>query len=288
MNMSSIKYEYIMNVFLIIVLSVILQACTCSVKHHEQAVEPDLQPYDTVFPIIPDDSLLTLVQQRTFRYFWDYAHPVSGLARERLGSGDIVTSGGSGFGVMTIPVAVERGFISREDGAARLLKIVTFLNSKADRFHGAYSHWLNGETGEAVPFSIYDNGGDIVETALLLQGLLTARQYFNSSDPVETEVRLLIDQIWESIEWDWYLHGRNVLYWHWSEDFGWEMNMPVVGWNEALIAYVLGAASPTHPIPKSAYDEGWAQNGEMRNGKLYYGLRLPLGPDYGGPLFFAH
>jgi hypothetical protein len=135
---------------------------------------------------------------------------------------------------------------------------------------------------------MYDNGGDIVETALLLQGLLTARQYFNTSDPVETEARLLIDQIWESVEWNWYLHGRNVLYWHWSEEYGWEMNLPVVGWNEALIAYVLGAASPTHPIPKSAYDEGWAQNGEMRNGKLYYGLRLPLGPDYGGPLFFAH
>lgn len=277
-----------MKVLVIIILSVILHACTCSANHHEQSAGPDQQPNDTVFPVIPDDSLLTLVQQRTFRYFWDYAHPVSGLARERLGSGDIVTSGGSGFGVMTLPVAVERGFISRKDGASRLLKIVNFLNSKADRFHGAYSHWLNGATGEAIPFSMYDNGGDIVETALLLQGLLTARQYFNTSDPVETEARLLIDQIWESVEWDWYLHGRNVLYWHWSEDYGWEMNMPVVGWNEALIAYVLGAASPTHPIPKSAYDEGWARNGGMRNGKLYYGLRLPLGPDYGGPLFFAH
>ena len=133
-----------MKVIVIIILSVILQACTCSANHHEQAVDSDHHPNDTVLPVIPDDSLLTLVQQRTFRYFWDYAHPVSGLARERLGSGDIVTSGGSGFGVMTLPVAVERGFISREDGASRLLKIVTFLNSKADRFHGAYSHWLNG------------------------------------------------------------------------------------------------------------------------------------------------
>ena len=122
------------------------------------------------FSGLTDEELLTTVQERTFRYFWDYAHPVSGLARERLGSGDTVTSGGSGFGIMAFPVAVERGFVTRADAAGRLLKIVNFLNSKADRFHGAFPHWLNGTTGDALPFSPKDNGGDIVETALLLQG----------------------------------------------------------------------------------------------------------------------
>jgi hypothetical protein len=238
--------------------------------------------------LISDDSLLTLVQARTFRYFWNYAHPVSGLARERLGTDTPIAIGGSGFGIMTLPVAVERGFISREEGAARLLKIVDFLNSKADRFHGAYPHWLDGATGKAIPFSMYDNGGDIVETALLVQGLLTALQYFNTSDPIETQARQLINQIWESVEWDWYLRGEDVLYWHWSPDFGWEMNMQINGWNEALIAYVLAASSPTHPIPKSAYIKGWARNGQMCNGRQFFNVRLPLGPDYGGPLFFAH
>ena len=245
---------------------------------------------DTIYkyPKISDDSLLTLVQRRTFRYFWDYAHPVSGLARERLGSEELVTIGGSGFGVMCIPVAIERGFISRAEGAERIFKILSFLSLQADRFHGAYPHWMDGATGKTIPFSTYDNGGDIVETALLVQGLLTVKQYFNTSDPVETVIRDAIDQIWESVEWDWYLNGQNVLYWHWSPDFAWDMDMQVNGWNEALIAYVLAASSPTFPIPREAYEEGWARNGQMCNGKKFYSILLPLGPDFGGPLFFAH
>ena len=268
----------------------LFQSCACSggsCRH--RADEPSESPADTIgkFPEISDDSLLTLVQQRTFRYFWDYAHPVSGLARERLGSGDIVTSGGSGFGIMAIPVAIERGFITRDEGAARILKILTFLSTKADRFHGAFPHWLNGSTGEVIPFSAFDNGGDIVETALLVQGLLTVRQYFNTSDPVEGAIRDMVDQIWMAVEWDWYTRGENVLYWHWSPDFGWIMDMQVNGWNEALIAYVLAASSPTHSISKKVYDEGWARHGKMKNGRKFYGVRLPLGPDYGGPLFFS-
>ena len=280
--------KYILT--LLVTLS-FLQSCACvGGSHCYRGDKPSAGPVDTVskFPEISDDSLLTLVQKRTFRYFWDYAHPVSGLVRERLGSGDIVTSGGSGFGVMAIPVAIERGFITREEGAARVLKILTFLNTKADRFHGAFSHWMNGSTGKVIPFSTFDDGGDIVETALLLQGLLTVRQYFNSSDPVDGAIRDIIEQIWETVEWDWYTRGENVLYWHWSLDFGWEMDMQVNGWNEALIAYVLAASSPTYPISKDVYDEGWARRGEMANGKKFYGIRLPLGPDYGGPLFFAH
>lgn len=264
--------------------------CTCSGEGCDHSCnKPQAIHADTLqkFPEISDDSLLTLVQHRTFRYFWDYAHPVSGLARERLGSGDIVTSGGSGFGIMAIPVAIERGFITRDEGAARILKILTFLSTKADRFHGAFPHWLNGSTGEVIPFSTFDNGGDIVETALLVQGLLTVRQYFNTSDPVEDAIRNLVDQIWMAVEWDWYTRGENVLYWHWSPDFGWIMDMQVNGWNEALIAYVLAASSPTHSISKKVYDEGWARHGKMKNGRKFYGVRLPLGPDYGGPLFFS-
>lgn len=278
------------HITILLVVASILQGCACTGGHHGGWYDtPSSGPADTLskFPEISDDSLLTIVQRRTFRYFWDYAHPVSGLARERLGSGDIVTSGGSGFGVMAIPVAVERGFITREEGAARLLKILTFLDTKADRFHGAFPHWLDGSSGKAIPFSTFDNGGDVVETALLVQGLLTVRQYFNTSDPVEGAIRDLIDQIWTAVEWDWYTRGENVLYWHWSPNFGWEMGMQVNGWNEALIAYVLAASSPTHSISKKVYDEGWARHGEMANGKKFYGIRLPLGPDYGGPLFFA-
>ncbi len=239
------------------------------------------------FKYVTDDELLTIVQERTFRYFWDYAHPVSGLARERLGSDDIVTSGGSGFGVMAFPVAVERGFITRDQAVERLLKIVNFLGCKADKFHGAFPHWLNGTTGKAIPFSPKDNGGDIVETALLLQGLLTVKEYFNGEDPRETAIRDGIDAIWRGVEWDWYTRGEDVIYWHWSPEYEWEMNLPVRGWNEALIVYVLAASSPTHSIPPIIYNIGWARTGAMANGEDYMGVTLPLGPPYGGPLFFA-
>lgn len=239
------------------------------------------------FPRIPTEELLTKVQQQTFKYFWDYAHPVSGLARERLGSDNTVTTGGSGFGIMTIPVAVERGFITREEGAERLRKIVTFLSTKADRFHGAFSHWLDGSTGKALPFSAKDNGGDLVETAFLIEGLLTAAQYFDAAS--EADIRSGIDAIWRAVEWDWYTRdGQDVLYWHWSPDQGWAMNMKITGWNEALIVYVLAASSPTHAVSKTVYDKGWARSGGIRSGKKFYGITLPLGSDYGGPLFFTH
>ena len=242
------------------------------------------------FERISDEELLTLVQEKTFRYFWDYAHPVSGLSRERLNSGDIVTTGGSGFGIMAIPVGIERGFITREEGAERMLTIATFLDEKAERFHGAYSHWLDGTTGMAIAFSAKDDGADLVETGFLIEGLLTVQQYFNKDNATESAIRQKITKIWEEVEWDWFLRSSNSLYWHWSPKHEWAMNMKITGWNEALIIYVLAASSPTHPISKEVYDQGWARNGGMKNGKKYYDITLPLGTsgDKGGPLFFAH
>ena len=240
------------------------------------------------FERISTDELLTLVQEKTFGYFWEHAHPVSGLSRERLNSGNTVTTGGSGFGVMTIPVAVERGFITREEGAQRMLTIATFLDEKAEKFHGAFSHWLDGETGKAIAFSTKDNGADLVETALLVQGLLAVQQYFNQDNQTESAIRQKITSIWEAVEWDWFINSTNALFWHWSPNYGWEMNMNISGWNEALIVYVLAASSPTHPIEKSVYEIGWARNGDMKNGKKFYDITLPLGFDYGGPMFFAH
>jgi hypothetical protein len=240
------------------------------------------------FPFISDEELLTKVQEHTFRYFWDFAHPSSGMARERNTSGNTVTTGGSGFGLMALIVGVERGFISRTQAVERWGLIIGFLEN-ADRFHGAWPHWLNGETGKTIPFSTKDNGGDLVETALMAQGLLTVQAYLDPSNPTE---KALIDQItalWHGIEWDWYTkNDSGMLYWHWSPDYAWEMNLPISGYNESLIVYVLAASSPTHPITKATYEEGWARNGAIRNGNSFYGEVLPLGVDYGGPLFFSH
>lgn len=234
-----------------------------------------------------DDALMDMVQRYTFRYFWEFGHPVSGMARERNTSGDVVTSGGTGFGVMAMLVAAERGYITRQQALERLLTMTSFLET-ADRFHGAFSHWLNGATGTVIPFSQYDNGGDLVETAFLMEGLLSARQYFDQNTPDEQLLREKITGLWEAVEWDWYRkNGSNVLYWHWSPNYAWQMNFPIRGYNEALIVYLLAIASPTHPVPASLWSTGWAGPG-YNNGQTYYGLKLDVGPTRGGPLFFAH
>jgi exo beta-1,2-glucooligosaccharide sophorohydrolase (non-reducing end) len=239
---------------------------------------------------LPDSVLLDMVQEATFKYFWDFGHPVSGLARDRFGGSDeIVTSGGSGFGVMAILVGIERGYITRDQGVQRVLKILNFLTNNADRFHGVYPHWLNGTTGDVIPFSTQDNGGDLVETAFLIQGLLTARQYFNQNNSDEEQIRNLITATWEAVEWDWHRKDNgNFLYWHWSPNFGWAMNFPLRGPNETMITYLLAIASPTHPVPASLYHDGWASSSNYVNGNSYFGIPLYVGWPNGGPLFFAH
>ncbi len=250
---------------------------------------------------ISDDSLLNLVQYQTFQYFWDGAEPNSGMAPERIHMDNIypkndehvVTTGGSGFGLMAIIVGVERGFIKRTEAIKRFERILNFLE-KADRFHGVWPHWLNGETGEVVPFSKKDDGGDLVETSFLAAGLLTVRQYLNPEDPHEKKLIDQINILWEGIEFDWYTkRNSDALYWHWSPNYGWEMNFPVQGYNECLIMYVLAAASPLHAIDRTPYEIGWARNGAIKNDTVFMGLETVLDHYAGnddpiGPLFWAH
>ena len=249
-----------------------------------------LETSDTIDAVVApssDDQFLDMVQEYTFRYFYEYGHPTSGMARERLGSDDIVTTGGTGFGIMALIVGVHRGYITREEGVNRLLKIVSFLQF-ADRFHGVFPHWMNGKTGDVIPFSTFDNGGDLVETAFLMEGLLSARQYFNQNLLTENTLRDVITSLWEDVEWDHYSRNDSgVLYWHWSPNFGWQMNFPLRGYNEALIVYLLAIASPTHPVDADYYHSGWAGAGYV-NGNTWYGYKLFVGPHLGGPLFFAH
>ena len=251
---------------------------------------------------LSDDSLLTLVQYKTFQYFWDGAEPTSGAARERFHADNvypdndkhIITSGGTGFGVMAILVGIERKFITRQQGFEHLNKLVDWL-AKADRFHGVWPHWLNGETGRVKPFSPKDDGADLVETSYLAQGLLCVRQYFKDGNEKEKELAAKIDKLWKEIEFDWHRkNNQNVLYWHWSPKNQWEMNFPVEGYNECLIMYVLAAGSPTHGIPPEVYHEGWARKGGMKNDPTHqqYGYHLSLkhngAEQFGGPLFWSH
>ncbi|TDN39951.1 DUF3131 domain-containing protein [Hymenobacter sp. UV11] len=241
---------------------------------------------------LTDEQLLDQVQRQTFQYFWVLGERNSGMARERSNASfdtgpEVVTTGGTGFGIMALIAAADRGWITRAEAAARMNKIVNFL-WKADMYHGAFPHWLNGETGHTIRFGIKDDGADIVETSFLYEGLICARQYFTKDTPDETNVRNKILWMWEGVEWSWFTQGQNVLYWHWSPNNGWSMNHQIHGWNECLITYVLAASSPKYAIDKQVYDQGWATGPEYVNGKQYYNTTLPLGPELGGPLFFTH
>lgn len=252
---------------------------------------------------LPDTAVSKVfdeVQKGTFKYFWEGAEPNSGLARERLhedgqypqNDQNVVTSGGGGFGVMAILVGMERNFISRADGLNRLDRILRFLET-ADRYHGAWPHWWNGETGKTKPFSKKDDGGDLVESSFMIQGLLCVRQYLQKGNEQEKALAARADKLWKEVEFTWYTNKQSVLYWHWSPNYGWEMNFPVKGYNECLIMYVLAASSPTHAVDPKVYHEGWAQNGKIKNNSASYGgYTLPLlqqgGATNGGPLFWAH
>lgn len=255
-----------------------------------------------------DEQWLDMVQRAHFRYYWEGAEAVSGLSLENIpGRRNMIASGASGFGMMALLVGVERKFITREQAVERFDSITLFLE-KAEKFHGAFPHFIDGSTGKADPFfGPRDNGGDLVETSFLLQGLLAARQYFDGESAAERTIRNRIQKIWEGIEWSWYRRtpDSKFLFWHWSPDQEWVINHKLIGWNETMITYLLAIASPTHPVPTSLYYTGWASPSEEAqkyrsgwgqtkdgedyvNGNTYYGVPLKVGVSNGGPLFFVH
>lgn len=236
-----------------------------------------------------DDDLLDMTQRYTTRYFFDFAEPGTGMARERNNdvNGDIVTTGGTGFGIMALIAGIERNYFPKEKGLEVINKIVSFL-SNVERFHGAWAHWYDADTRKAFSFSQYDDGGDLVETAFLMQGLLTAREYLKNGSENERDLSKKITHLWETVEWNWYTQDTDSLYWHWSKNYGWKMNHRIKGFDETLITYVLAASSPTYPINAKVYEACFKKSPYYYNGKSYYGIKLDLGMDYGGPLFFTH
>lgn len=245
-----------------------------------------------------DPQLIEMVQKDVLKYFWDYAEVNSKLARERYHTdntsqdANVVTTGGSGFGLMTILVGIKNGYVPRAEAVSRLTTSLNFLQN-ANRFHGAWPHWMNGTTGQVIPFSTMDNGGDLVETAFLAQGLICVREYFkNSSDTSELALSQKADALWKGIEWNWYTKGENVLYWHWSPNYNFQMNMQLKGFDETLITYVLAAASPNYSIDKPVYQQGWARNGTIKSTASVYGIPVIVNHNGAngtvGPMFWSH
>ncbi|WP_443938073.1 glucoamylase family protein [Pedobacter sp. MW01-1-1] len=277
---------------LLLILALFALSCTEQEKTAENKNTSDIA--------LTDEQLVDLVQKQTFQYFWEGAEPTSGAARERFHVDNIypqndkntVATGATGFGLMAILSAIDRGYITKEAGFDRLTKILNFLE-KADRFHGAWPHWFYGETGKVRPFGKKDNGGDLVETSFVAQALICINSYYKNGTPAEKALSQKANELWKGIDFNWYRNGgQNVLYWHWSPEYQWEMNFPVKGYNECLIMYVLAASSPTHGVPAEVYHQGWARNGEIKTTFALYNHPFTL--DYQGeknnvgPLFWAH
>ncbi len=294
------------KIHFIALLVIVISCSNDSILDYSEPPDNTEEPDNTDGPDNTDDSgtqditdieLMDLTQKETFKYFWDFANADSGASRERYHPNDpnlnqnVVTTGGSGFGLMAILVGIERGYVTRTEAVTRLQKILNFFEN-ADRFHGAWPHWIDGSSGSVLPFSSQDNGGDLVETAFLAQGLICIKEYFKNGTEEEKALAAQADALWKGVEWNWYTQNKEALYWHWSPNFGFALNLELVGYNEVLITYVLGASSPDYTITKDVYVGGWADNGNVVSGNSKYGYPLILkhagAPEFGGPMFFSH
>ena len=279
------------------IMCIVLFSCGDDGPGYQEPYIPGSDDDPVVITPLSDEEMMDLTQKETFKYFWDFANADSGAAKERYHPNEptlnqnVVTSGATGFGLMSIIVAIERGFITRAQGIERLNKIFNFLEN-ADRFHGAWSHWINGSSGNVIPFSAKDDGGDLVETAFLVQGLICVKEYLKNGTDTEKALATKADILWKGVQWNWYTQNQEALYWHWSPNFGFEINLKLTGYNEVLITYILAAASPDYSITKATYEKGWARSGAIVSGASQYGFPLVLnhagGSNFGGPLFFSH
>ena len=285
------------HLHLYIVTAIALSCGSCSSGDREIIVPPPPvePPASTVYT---DSQIIDMVQKDATKYFWDYAEVNSKLARERYhtdnpgADASVVSTGGSGFGLMTILVAIKNGNVPRSEAVSRLTTSLNFLQN-ANRFHGAWSHWINGTTGNVIPFGTMDDGGDLVETAFLIQGLICVREYFkDSTEPSELALSQKADSLWKGVEWNWYTQGQNVLYWHWSPNYDFQMNLKIQGYDETIITYILAAASPNYSIDKTVYQQGWARNGSIKSSASQYGIPLVVNHNGAngtvGPMFFSH
>ena len=283
---------------ILVTAAILLSYGSCSSTESDPVIPPKVPEEPPKTTIYTDPQILEMVQKDALKYFWDYAEVNSKLARERYHTdnpgldANVITTGGSGFGLMTILVGVKNGYVPRADAVSKLMTSLTFLQT-SNRFHGAWPHWINGATGNVIPFGTMDNGGDLVETAFLVQGLICVREFFkNSTNSEELALSQKADALWKGVEWNWYTQGQNVLYWHWSPNYEFQMNHKLQGFDETLLTYVLAAASPNYSIEKSVYQEGWARNGSIKSSTSKYGIPIVVNHNGAngtvGPMFWSH
>ena len=233
---------------------------------------------------LSDDALIERLQRAAFTYLTQYANPENGLVADTSRRGSPCSIAVVGFALSCYPAAVENGWLSRADAASRTLKTLRFFSqsSQANRpdatgYKGFYYHFLDMQTGQRV----WQCELSLVDTALLIAGIITAASYFEGGGD-EAEIRALADALYRRVDWHWAQYGTQTVSQGWKPEcgflhYGWE------GYNEATILYVLGLGSPTFPLTPSGY-ESWGLTYQWEN-------LVDNDVLYSGPLFthlFSH
>lgn len=274
-------YKMMINIIAILFSSCIL----CNCVEDKSTMGEDVVSNDNTYAPMVVRSAMNEQQQKVVNYFFTGANEQTGMALNSSSNKTILTTGATGFGIMNLIIGVERGWINREEAARQIVKITRFLK-RADRFAGAWAHWYKPD-GRMVPFGSQMQAGEIVETAFMMGGLLTASEYFTGGSDDEKEIRKATEEFWNSIEWNHFVKD-GMLYWIWHQDKN-SYELPLVGWNETLLVYILAMAAPdAHKVSPDIYKNCWQGYNFANLTRKTYGYSLPLGTDdNGGPLFLS-
>ena len=266
-----------------VTLLIALLACAGCVEDESTTGDAFVDNDNTYSPAVMR-NLMDEHEQKVISYFTAGANSATGMAYNSSTDKATLTTGASGFGIMSLVVGVERGWLQRDEAVDQIVRIVRFLK-KADRFAGAWAHWYN-QSGKIVPFGNQNQAGEIVETAFMMGGLLTACEYFNGNSAGEIEMREATEYFWNTIEWNHFVRNGH-MYWIWHQDSD-SYELPLIGWHETLLVYVLAMAAPEeHRVSESVYRSCWQGYNFSHSGRETYGYELPLGSDLGGPLFLS-
>ncbi|HEX7155025.1 MAG TPA: glucoamylase family protein [Thermoanaerobaculia bacterium] len=216
---------------------------------------PSARP-STPLPALTSEQLLDDVQQRTFNWFWETTNPKNGLVHDRWPTKSFSSIAAVGFGLTSYGVGVERGWITRDAAAQRVLTTLRFfLNAPSGpaaqgmtSYRGFYYHFLDMETGERFK----DVELSTIDTTLMLAGALFCQSYFDRDNETERAIREAAEELYRRAEWTFFHERPPLVSMGWTPENGLH-DWDYTGYNEAMLLYILALGSPTHPIDPSAW-----------------------------------
>ena len=220
------------------------------------------------------DPFFDDLERRTFRFFWDTANPRNGLVPDRYPHPSPASIAAVGFGLTAYPIGVERGYVSREAARARVLATLKFFSTATNQ-HGFFYHYLDLRTGARA----WKSEVSTIDTALLVAGMLFCQAYFDGRDPEEVEIRKLADDIYSRLDWNWAQHHPPAVTLGWTPERGFNSH-DWVGYDEAMVIYILALGSPTHPVGPEAWT-AWTSTYDEHWGTLYGQTHLSFAPLFG-------